>query len=195
MRKALIVVDVQNDFCPGGSLAVAGGDAVAARISNWIRSGSEQYALVVATMDWHPQPGARHPFPHFSDDPDFVDTWPPHCVQDTFGAQLHSDLCLPEGALVVRKGETSAAYSGFEGCDEHGTALSEILRREGIEAVDVVGLATDYCVKATAIDACAHGLSVHVLDDMVAGVATESAERALAEMRATGIVIGRSDVP
>lgn len=189
MRRALIVVDVQNDFCPGGSLAVAGGDAVAARINEWLTSSREQYALVVATMDWHPQPRAQIPFAHFSDDPDFVDTWPPHCVEDTVGARLHPNVSLPGGAVVVRKGQTAAAYSGFEGCDQHGTALAEILHREKIDAVDVVGLATDYCVKATAIDASAHGLSVRVLADMVAGVAAESAERALDEMRTAGIVI------
>jgi nicotinamidase/pyrazinamidase len=189
MRKALIVVDVQNDFCPGGSLAVAGGDAVAARISEWLTSGPETYALVVATMDWHPRPSARTPFTHFSANPDFVDTWPPHCVQGTFGARLHLNLSLPGETVVVRKGQTSAAYSGFEGYDELGTALAEILQRNEIDAVDVVGLATDYCVKATAIDADALGLSVRVLADLVAGVAAESAMRALDEMQAAGIVI------
>jgi nicotinamidase/pyrazinamidase len=189
VRRALIVVDVQNDFCPGGSLAVAGGDTVAARISEWLRSGAEQYAVVVATVDWHPSPLDQVPFAHFSHEPNFVDTWPPHCVQGTHGARLHPDLSLPDGAIVVRKGQTAAAYSGFEGCDEHGTGLAEILRRDGIDAVDVVGLATDYCVRATAMDASAQGRSVRVLGDMVAGVAAESTERALGEMRATGIVI------
>jgi nicotinamidase/pyrazinamidase len=189
MRRALIVVDVQNDFCPGGSLAVSGGDGVAVRINEWLRSGSEQYALVVATMDWHPPPLAQIPFAHFSDDPNYVDTWPPHCVQGTYGARLHRSLSLPDGAVVVRKGQTAAAYSGFEGCDEHGTGLAEILRRDGIDAVDVVGLATDYCVRATALDAGAQGLSVRVLANMVAGAAPVSTEHAFEEMHAAGIVI------
>jgi nicotinamidase/pyrazinamidase len=119
----------------------------------------------------------------------YVDTWPPHCVRDTHGARLHRNLTLPDEAVVLRKGHTAAAHSGFEGCDEHGIGLAEILRRDGIDAVDVVGLATDYCVRATAMDASAQGLSVRVLADMVAGVAAESTERALGEMRATGIVI------
>lgn len=189
MRKALIVVDVQNDFCPGGSLAVEGGDAVASRISEWLASGDEHYDLVVATMDWHPLPGGRVPFDHFSDTPDYTRTWPPHCVQGTAGAELHPNLSVPENAAVARKGQTAAAYSGFEGHDEDRTSLAEILQREGIEAVDVVGLATDYCVKATALDARAQGLSVRVLSSMIAGVAPDSAERALEEMRAAGIAV------
>ena len=189
MRRALIVVDVQNDFCPGGSLAVEDGDIVASRISQWLVSGDEHYDRVVATTDWHPPPGGPEPFDHFSDNPDYANTWPPHCVQGTAGAELHPNLSLPADTVIVRKGQTAAAYSGFEGHDEQQRPLAELLRREGIDTVDVVGLATDYCVKATAMDAKAKGLSVRVLSQLVAGVAPPSSERALDEMRAAGIAV------
>ena len=189
MRKALIVVDVQNDFCPGGSLAVEGGDRVASRISQWLASGDVPYEVVIATMDWHPPAGGPEPFAHFSETPDYVATWPPHCVQGTGGAALHADLELPRGTVVVRKGQAAAAYSGFEGHDEHEVSLAEILQRAGIDAVDVVGLATDHCVRATALDAKALGFAVRVLSPLVAGVAPDSSARALDDMRAAGITV------
>lgn len=189
MRRALIVVDVQNDFCPGGSLAVATGDTVASRITEWSQAGTERYELVVATMDWHPAPGEVPSFGHFAAQPDFATTWPAHCVHDTPGARLHPSLVLPPGSVVVRKGQTDAAYSGFEGHDDTQRSLAEILVSERIAAVDVVGLATDHCVKATAVDAKASGLSVRVLTSMVAGVAPETTDRALDEMRMAGIEI------
>lgn len=189
MRKALVVVDVQNDFCPGGSLAVEGGEVVAARISEWLASGREHYDVVVATMDWHPSPGGPVPFDHFSDIPDFATTWPAHCVQSTAGADLHPNLSLPDSAVVVRKGQNAAAYSGFEGHDENQTSLAEILQRERIDAVDVVGLATDYCVRATALDAKARGFAARVLSSMVAGVAPDSTKRALQDLHVAGIAV------
>ena len=189
MRRALIVVDVQNDFCPGGSLAVEGGDHVAARISQWLAAGDVDYEVVIATMDWHPPVGGPEPFTHFSETPDYVETWPPHCVQGTMGAALHPDLVLPGGTVVVRKGQAAAAYSGFEGHDEHEVPLAEILQAAGIDAVDVVGLATDHCVRATALDATAVGFAVQILSLLVAGVAPDSSARALDEMRAAGITI------
>lgn len=188
MQTALIVVDVQNDFCPGGSLAVEGGDSVAERITELLAPG-ESYALVVATMDWHPAPGESEPFAHFSEEPDYVDSWPIHCVHDTSGAALHPGLSLPEGSVIVRKGQTSAAYSGFEGHDHDGVSLAEILRRHGIDSIDVVGLATDHCVMATALDARTLGLSVRVLEPLIAGVAPDTTRRALDAMRSAGITI------
>jgi nicotinamidase/pyrazinamidase len=184
-RRALLVVDVQNDFCPGGSLAVAGGDAVAAAISHWIAATEHDYALVVVTMDWHPAPDDG--FEHFSERPDFRDTWPPHCVHDTPGAALHPDLTLPRHTVVVHKGQHAAAYSGFEGADADGTPLADVLRRASITSVDVVGLATDYCVQATALDARAAGFAVRVLTDLVAGVAPDSTREALERMAAAGV--------
>jgi nicotinamidase/pyrazinamidase len=187
MAKALVVVDVQRDFCPGGSLAVAGGDAVAARITEWVRSQRRHYAVLVATMDWHPAPGAVPGFAHFASEPDYLDTWPPHCVQGSAGAELHPNLKLPDDTVVVRKGRTSAAYSGFEGADESGTTLADVLRQAGVDEVDVVGLATDYCVRATALDAAALGLHVRVLTDLVAGVAEATTSQAIDDMRAAGV--------
>jgi nicotinamidase/pyrazinamidase len=189
MRRGLIVVDVQNDFCAGGSLAVPGGDIVATRISEWIGSGRERYELVVATMDWHPPPNGSRPFAHFSNDPDYTTTWPPHCVAGTTGAELHPNLSLPADTIIIRKGQTAAAYSGFEGHDEQQRSLAEVLRLNGIDCVDVVGLATDYCVKATAMDAKAHGLAVRVLSPMIAGVSLDSTERALEELGAIGVTV------
>jgi nicotinamidase/pyrazinamidase len=189
MGRALIVVDVQNDFCPGGSLAVNDGDAVAARITTWLASAEDNYDLIVATMDWHPTSSEEPSFEHFSATPDFVETWPPHCVQDTPGADLHPNLVLPANAVVVRKGQHSAAYSGFEGHDDEHRPLEAIVRAAGIDAVDVVGLATDYCVKATALDAVGCGLSVRVLTSMIAGVEPGSTRAALDDMRTAGIEV------
>lgn len=190
MAKALIVVDVQNDFCPGGSLAVAGGDDVARRIGTWLVEAAGEYEVIVATMDWHPGPGDEaETFDHFSPDPDFVTTWPPHCVQGTGGANLHAALVLPNRAIVVRKGQDSAAYSGFEGRDDAGTPLAEILRRNGVDAVDIVGLATDYCVRATALDARNAGLDVRVFGRLIAGVAGDTTAAALDEMSAAGVTV------
>src|SRR5579875_3553364 len=147
MRRALVIVDVQNDFCEGGSLAVAGGAAVARAITGYL-AGAEGtgYAHVVATQDYHIDPGS-----------DFSATWPPHCVAGTPGAEFHPDLDVSRVEAVFRKGARSAAYSGFEGADEHGMALGAWLRERAITAVDVVGIATDYCVRATATDAAAAG--------------------------------------
>jgi nicotinamidase/pyrazinamidase len=189
MGRALVVVDVQNDFCPGGSLPVADGDGVAARITALLAAEPGAYDLVVATMDWHPQPDARAPFPHFAADPDYRSTWPVHCVQGTHGAELHAALALPPSTIVVRKGQHDAAYSGFEARDDDGTPLAEVLRQRDITAIDVAGLATDYCVRATVLDALASGLSVRVLAPLVAGVAAGTTEQALAEMGAAGAVL------
>jgi nicotinamidase/pyrazinamidase len=189
MGRALIVVDVQNDFCPGGSLAVEGGDAVASRITRWLDSSRDSYDLVVATMDWHPAPTDAPSFGHFSANPDHVTTWPAHCVNGTVGAELHPNLVLPADAVLLCKGEHDAAYSGFEAHDDEGRSLADILRRDDVAAVDIVGLATDYCVRATALDAVQSGLSVRVLAWLTAGVARESTERALEEMRAAGIEV------
>jgi nicotinamidase/pyrazinamidase len=184
---ALLLVDPQNDFCPGGSLPVEGGDDVAARVSAHL-SETPGYELIVATMDWHPVPGAA-PFPHFAARPDYRSTWPVHCVQGTRGAELHPALVLPPGTVVVRKGQHSAAYSGFEGSDEVGRSLLDLLRSHSIEAVDVVGLATDHCVRATALDALAAGFAVRVRLRLVAGVAADTTQHALDELRRAGATL------
>lgn len=181
--KALIIVDVQNDFCEGGSLAVAGGSDVARRISELL-SGAHGYDHVVATKDYHIDPGD-----HFSDHPDFVHSWPRHCQAGTPGADFHPQLRTDAVEAVFTKGEHSAAYSGFEGSDEHGTPLADWLRARGVDEVDVVGIATDYCVKATAADAAANGFRTRVLRDLTAGVAPDSTERAVDMLRAAGVQV------
>ena len=184
--RALIVVDVQNDFCEGGSLAVAGGAAVAGAVSEHIRASD--YDAVAGTLDWHIDPG-----PHFSDHPDFVDSWPVHCVADSSGSSPHPSLDLSLIEVWFRKGRHAAAYSGFEGTttldDGTPTGLSTWLRDRGIESVDVVGIATDHCVRATALDAAAAGFATTVLLDLTAGVAPETTEAALAELAAAGVTL------
>jgi nicotinamidase/pyrazinamidase len=182
--KALMIVDVQNDFCEGGALAVTGGAAVARGI-NALLAGSHGYDHIVATKDFHIDPGD-----HFSDRPDFVDSWPPHCVVGTDGVQFHPDLDVTPVEAVFRKGQYSAAYSGFEGADDDGTTLADWLRDRGVDAVDVVGIATDYCVKATAADAVAAGLRTRVLLDLTAGVAPTTTDEAIDALRAAGVTVG-----
>ncbi|MFD6436906.1 isochorismatase family protein [Streptomyces venezuelae] len=188
MRRALIVVDVQNDFCEGGSLAVAGGADVAAAITELIGQAPAGYRHVVATRDHHIDPGA-----HFSDHPDYVDSWPPHCVAGTEGVGFHPNFApaVASGAIdaVFDKGAYSAAYSGFEGVDENGLSLAEWLREREITEVDVVGIATDHCVRATAVDAAREGFRTTVLLDLTAGVSAARTETALAELRSAGITL------
>ncbi len=179
--RALIIVDVQNDFCEGGSLAVTGGAALASAINDYL-AGEPGYQHVVATQDFHVDPGG-----HFSDRPDYSSSWPPHCVAGSAGADFRPDLDTGRIEAVFRKGAHGAAYSGFEGVDENGTALLEWLRQRGVDQVDVVGIATDHCVRCTAEDAARAGLSTRVLVDLTAAVAQDSAADALTEMRTAGI--------
>ena len=179
--RALIVVDVQNDFCEGGSLPVSGGARLASAIDAYL-AGDPGYDHVVATEDFHVDPGD-----HFSDRPDYSSTWPPHCVAGTPGVDLHPGLDTSRIEAIFRKGDYTAAYSGFEGVDEDGTPLLEWLRRRGVDEVDVVGIATDHCVRRTAQDAARAGLTTRVLVGLTAAVSPESAGEALAEMRAAGI--------
>ena len=181
MTRALVVVDVQNDFCEGGSLAVAGGAAVAAAVSDHIRTAGGEYAHVVATRDHHVDPGR-----HFAEQPDFLETWPAHCVVGTGGVELHPSLARGPLEAVFDKGEYAAAYSGFEGAAD-GVPLADWLRERGVDAVDVVGIATDHCVRATALDAVAEGFTTRVLLDLTAGVAQESTEAALEQLRTAGV--------
>jgi len=180
--RALIIADVQNDFCEGGSLAVVGGSAVARAISERLASGGRDYAHVVATKDFHVNPGS-----HFSDHPDYLDSWPPHCVVGTPGADFHPDLDTSAIEAVFLKGAYTAAYSGFEGADEAGTSLVDWLRGHGIDEVDVAGIATDYCVHATAADAARAGFGTRVLLDLTAGVSLASTTAAIEDLRADGV--------
>jgi nicotinamidase/pyrazinamidase len=190
VSRALIIVDVQNDFCEGGSLAVGGGAGVAAAISRTLADGPWEH--VVATKDYHIDPGA-----HFSAHPDFLDTWPAHCVVGTAGADFHPDLATDRIEAVFHKGEHKAAYSGFEGHTEAGEQLAQWLREREVTEVDVVGIATDHCVRATALDSVAAGFATTVLLDLTAGVAEGTTEAALEEfrtasVRTTGVPVVRS---
>lgn len=179
-----MIVDVQNDFCEGGSLAVQGGAATAAAISRHVAAEAEAYAHVVASRDYHLDPGD-----HFSDEPDFSASWPAHCVADTAGAQFHQDFDTSRVEAVFSKGANSAAYSVFEGIDEAGTPLVVWLRERGVAELDVVGIATDHCVRATALDAVRDGFATRLLTALCAGVAPESTERAVQEMAGAGVRI------
>jgi nicotinamidase/pyrazinamidase len=179
--RALIVVDVQNDFCEGGSLAVDGGGDVARAISRYLQDGNG-YAHVVATNDYHVDPGS-----HFSDEPDYASSWPRHCVVGTQGVRFHPDLDITRVEAIFRKGTHAAAYSGFEGVDDAWTPLSDWLREHDVDEVDVVGIATDYCVRATAADAARAGFATRVLLGLTAGVTPESTAKAIEEMSAAGV--------
>ncbi len=182
MTRALIVVDTQVDFCEGGSLAVTGGTAVAGRIAELLAS-SHGYDHVVATRDHHVDPGS-----HFSATPDWVDSWPPHCVVGTPGAELQATLAGYGFEAVFDKGEYAAAYSGFEGRSD-GVSLADWLVDRSVTTVDICGLTTDYCVRATALDAAADGFAVTVLLDLTAAVAPERLEPVLYELAAGGVAI------
>ncbi|GII75079.1 amidase [Sphaerisporangium rufum] len=180
MTTCLIIVDVQNDFCEGGSLAVAGGAEVAAAIG----PRTAGYDHVVATRDHHVDPGG-----HFADRPDYVTSWPAHCVAGTPGAELHPALDASAVEEVFDKGAHQAAYSGFEGASRDGTALADWLRARGVDRVDVAGIATDHCVRATALDAARAGLRTRVLLNLTAGVAPDSTAAALGELAAAGVAL------
>lgn len=184
MTRALLIVDVQNDFTEDGALAVAGGDAVASAVSELLSAHRADYAVVVASRDWH-DPDSDNGG-HISTQPDYIDSWPEHCVAGTEGAEY--DPLLHTSAIThhVRKGQGVPAYSMFEGSTESGDRTAEILAAHGVTDADVVGIATDHCVRASALDAIAHGIRVRVLTDLVAGVAEESSEAALAELAHAG---------
>jgi nicotinamidase/pyrazinamidase len=186
-NTALIVVDVQRDFCEGGSLAVPGGDAVAAGITDLIDAAGDAYRLVVATRDWHVDPGSH--FAPTGEEPDYVNTWPVHCVAGTEGADWHPDLRLPEQVVVISTGEYGAGYSGFEGHDDEGRALMEVLEGDGIEGVDVVGIATSFCVKETALDAVKAGFATRVLAPLTADVDSAATYDTLERLRRKGVKI------
>jgi nicotinamidase/pyrazinamidase len=182
--RALIVVDVQNDFCEGGSLAVAGGAATAAAISRYLAVGASEYRHVVASRDYHIDPGS-----HFSATPDFVTSWPVHCVAGTPGADFHPAFGGAGVEAVFSKGAHAAAYSAFEGTDEAGDPLAEWLRARGVDALDVTGIATDHCVRATALDAAGAGLTTRVLLGLTAGVDPVTTRQAVEAMRQAGVEI------
>ncbi|MHA7269794.1 isochorismatase family protein [Arthrobacter sp. HLT1-20] len=204
MAKALIIVDVQNDFCEGGSLAVTGGAELASEITELIADAPD-FDFIVATQDWHVDPGS-----HFSDTPDFRTSWPVHCVAGSKGAALHRNLDTEDIDAYFRKGKFDAAYSGFDGLlapedevavgerEAHESAdedaetplsLDDWLRENDVEDVVIVGLATDHCVRATALDAVNAGYNTTVLRDFVAGVDEDASEEALEELEDAGVEV------
>lgn len=187
MTSALFIIDVQNDFTEGGALGVDGGDAVAAGITRLLLEHPERYNHVFASRDWHD--GDNDNGGHFSADPDFVDTWPVHCVAGSRGAQYHPELKLGAATIQVRKGQGRPAYSIFEGVSDEGEAVEDALTRLLVTDIDVVGIATDYCVLASALDALSGGRAVRVLTDLVAGVAPASSVAALESLAAAGALV------
>jgi nicotinamidase/pyrazinamidase len=203
MTRALVIVDVQNDFCEGGALGVEGGAQVAADLSEHLENNAAGYDFVVATQDWHVEPGS-----HFSDDPDFVDSWPRHCVAGSKGAQLHPELDTEPIDAYFRKGAFEAAYSGFEGVlapedevatgdldDEESDAAEDVislddwLRQNDVDEVVIAGIATDYCVRATALDAVQAGYTTSVLLPLTAGINAERVTATVAELEDNGVEI------
>lgn len=184
MSRALLIVDVQNDFTEGGALAVAGGDAVASAVTAFLATHAADYQVIIASRDWHDATGDNGG--HFSDDPDFVDTWPVHCVADTEGAAYDPLLVTDAVTHHIFKGQGKPAYSMFEGVTDAGETAGSVLTAAGVLSADVVGIATDHCVRASALDAIAHGVQVRVFTDLVAGVAPEASAAALAELAHAG---------
>ncbi|WP_026460286.1 isochorismatase family protein [Schaalia suimastitidis] len=182
MSRALIVVDVQPTFCENGELPVIGGNACAERIAAYIAAHRDSYALIATTQDWHIEPGA-----HFSHDPDYIDTWPPHGVAGTANAELHPALAQLNADATIRKGQYSAAYSGFEGTSEDGRSLSVVLHEAGIRSVDIVGLAESHCVCDTALDAVRAGFATTVFTDLTEPVSAELGRAARERMSIAGV--------
>ena len=190
--RALFIIDVQNDFTEGGALGVEGGEAVAAGITRYLAQHPHRYDQVFASRDWHDADNDNGGHFATTDAPNFVTTWPVHCVAGTTGADYHSALNTSAVTVGVRKGQGRPAYSIFEGVTDEGEPLTQRLDDLGVEEIDVVGIATDYCVLASALDAVATGRMVRVLDDLVAGVATVSSALALERLAAAGVRVERS---
>lgn len=190
MSRALLIVDVQNDFTEGGALAVAGGDAVATAITTFLAAHAAEYDVILASRDWHDAKNDNGG--HFAETPDYVDTWPVHCVADTEGAAYDPLLMTDAVTHHVRKGQGKPAYSLFEGETDAGETVGAVLTAAGVLSADVVGIATDHCVRASALDAVAHGVHVRVLTDLIAGVAPESSDAALIELAHAGAQLAQS---
>jgi nicotinamidase/pyrazinamidase len=183
MTRALIVADPQRDFCEGGSLGVTGGAAAVRRIDSLLKS-DHGYAYLIATRDHHIDPGS-----HFAVEPDFVDSWPPHCVVGTPGSEFHDNLTFRDFSAVFYKGQYAPAYSAFQGITADGEKLSTWLRERGVDQVDICGIATDYCIRATALDAVSEGFETTVLIDLTAAVAPTRVPEISAELAAAGAAI------
>ena len=190
--RGLLIVDIQNDFTEGGALGVSGGAQVAKDVSAYLASHADDYDLVLASRDWHDADNDNGG--HFAIDgvPNFVDTWPVHCVAGTAGAEYHPDLDTSHVDVHIKKGQGEPSYSMFEGVSDDGQTVAEILREHGITEVDVVGIATDHCVRASALDALGAGQKVTVLTDLIAAVAPDTGEKALEELVSRGAALQTS---
>lgn len=190
MAKALFVIDVQVDFCEGGALACEGGAAVATKITDYIREHRAEYDYVIASRDWHtPNSLNGGHFPPEGTEPDFVNHWPLHCIAGTEGAEYHPNLDSSLIDIHIKKGQDAHGYSIFEGVSEQGEPIAALIERLGIVSVDVVGIATDYCVRASSLDALKHDLEVKVITSLTAGVAPQSIERAIDELVDAGATV------
>lgn len=192
MTRALVIIDVQNDFTEGGALPVTGGAAVAEAVSALLAAHPDSYGQIYASRDWHDAESSNSGHFALDTEPDFVDTWPVHGVAGTVGAEYHPALSLPESTVHILKGQGQPGYSIFDGVDAAGEKFGERLIAAGVTDVDLVGLATDFCVRASGLDALDHGQHVRVFTDLVAGVADESADQALAELAHAGAVLATS---
>ncbi|MDO5721431.1 MAG: isochorismatase family protein [Actinomycetaceae bacterium] len=185
--KAILIVDVQRDFTEGGALACEGGANVAGAITDYLRTNASDYHLVAASRDWH-NPGEDNGG-HFASEPDFIDTWPVHCVAGSEGAQYHPNLDQSLIEVEVHKGMGEPAYSAFEGRSEGGQNLEQVLKERGVDQLDIVGIAADYCVKASAADALKAGFRVRILSDLTAAVNAAGAKAAFADLEKEGVRI------
>jgi nicotinamidase/pyrazinamidase len=186
MSKALFIIDVQNDFIEGGALGVEGGAAVAEGISKLLAEHPETYEFVIASRDWHDPDNDNGGHFALDGEPDFETTWPVHCVADTFGAEYHDALTTRAIDHHVRKGQGQPAYSIYDGTTEEGGTVHELLDANGVTEIDIAGLATDFCVRASALDAIEHGRHVRVITDLVAGVSPDASRAAIAELAHAG---------
>jgi nicotinamidase/pyrazinamidase len=190
--RGLLIVDVQNDFTEGGALGVDGGTEVARGITRYLDEHASEYDVVIASRDWHDLDNDNGGHFATGDEPNFVDTWPAHCVAGTFGAEYHPELDLAPIGIHVKKGQGEPAYSMFEGITDDGHTVAEVLAARGITEVDVVGIATDHCVRASALDALKEGQQVRILTDLIAAVSPTTGEQALAELQSEGAAIQTS---
>ena len=190
MKRALLVIDVQVDFCEGGALACSGGASVATAITEHIKANRQSYGFVIASRDWH-TPGSLNDghFPPEGEEPDFVSTWPQHCIAGEKGAEYHENLDASLIDIHIKMGQDANGYSIFDGTDESGRSFYELAQELGINEVDVVGIATDYCVRASSLDANKHNLDVRVITSLTAGVASDSTEAAIDEMVDAGVAV------
>lgn len=188
MSKALFVIDVQNDFCEGGALACQGGAAVASSITNYLKANKSGYEAVIASRDWHtPNSENGGHFPQAGKEPDFVTTWPLHCIAGEPGADYHPNLDSTLIDIHIKKGQGKHGYSIFEGVTDSGETIQEVIKRLGVTEVDIVGIATDYCVRASGLDAKTEGLDVRVITSLTAGVSAGSTEAAIDELVDAGV--------